>query len=443
MNKKFKLIIVFTFFGILSCYSQIDYWLWDKIIINDLKGGWTSWDNKYQIDRLTLNLSKVGEEDTIIGKIDSTLIIDLFNSLNTTLESNQDPLLMFGKDSTWLINNAEKLWYEYLENQNEKAKIDSIAIQKLRNYNSYKKIIMKMQGTSWTDDYPLVDLIIINKNDTSYFQTFGQHQFMLPWYGTNGTIYNSNLSKTIGNILPINNNSNKYRLTGNYFNNSLIYNIYKNYIETEIETERAKSKYKLGFKKIGKHFQIESAEIVYMSSLEWGGEYGAKCLELNLSDSSISENIQFSTVFGRHILRHPLSPIIRKKNQLINQLKDNPVFNYCIKNDSCLGEIHLVNHKSLSGKAKRNFLEDVKKKNQDLYKGKFKKAIFFELSENRSGDRSFSRWIFFKNGSIVLWQLNGPFLMNLSNSNSLGNGYICKPMDINELKSKTKIQTQK
>lgn len=413
------------------------YWSWDKIIIHDVKGGWTSWNNKFEIERSTLDLILIGEQDSILGQVDSTLIFDLFNSLNNPLSIKEDPLLMFGKDSSWLINNSSDLWFEYLGDRNEKSNIDSLAINKLKNYSSYKNVIWRLLGSHWTDDYPLVEVQIIQNFDTTFFQSDGQYPFMLPWQGTIGTIYNSNLSKTIGMILPDIKSSNKKRLTGVYFNHHLIDEIYMDYLEREIEFERAKTKYRYGFKRISKHFQIKYAEICMMGSIEWGGIIASNCLELNLSDSSNSENIQFSTVFGRRILPHPLGAIIRKKKKLIQQLEDNPVYNYCVKGDSCLGEIHFVNRRSLSWEAKRNFLSDVKDQNQNKehYRGKFRKAIFFELTEQKNGKRSFSRWIFLKDGSIVLWELKGDYLMNISNSNYLENGYVCKPIKLEELKN--------
>lgn len=419
--------------------SVTDYWSWDKIIINDFKGGWTSWNNEFQLERSTLNLILVGDRDSVIGKIDSTLIIDLFNSFDSPINMKEDPLLMFGKDSTWLIDNSIELWLEYLGDRNEKASVDSIAVTKLKNYHSYKNVILNMEGLHWTDDYPYMQLQIIKNLDTAIYISMGQFPFMLPWIGDTGAIYNSSLPETIGKMLPNSNNSNKSRLTGVYFNHRLIDEIYINFIEKEVEIERVKNKYKVGFRRLSKHFQIESAEVCMMGSIEWGGFVASNCLELYLSDSSNSENIQFSTVFGRRILPHPIGSIIRKKKKLLNQLKDNLVYTYCIQNDSCLGEIHFVNHKSLSWEAKRNFLSDVKDQHQGkgLYRGRLRKAIFFELTEFKNGKESFSRWIFLKDGTVVLWQLKGDYLMNFSNSNSLKYGYICKEIELQELKNMT------
>jgi hypothetical protein len=150
-----------------------------------------------------------------------------------------------------------------------------------------------------------------------------------------------------------------------------------------------------------------------------------------LKDSLTSKNIQFSAVFGRRVIPHPLGSLIRKKDRLIHQLSDNPVYQYCVQNDSCIGEIHFVNRKSLSWLAKKNFLSDVKDSGQEKhnFKRKFRKAIFFELTENKNCKKSFSRWIFFRDGTIVLWQLNGDYLMNFPKDPSMKNGYICKRMN--------------
>ena len=174
-----------------------------------------------------------------------------------------------------------------------------------------------------------------------------------------------------------------------------------------------------------------------MGSIEWGGLIASNCLEIILKDSTISNNVQFSTVFGRRLFLHPTRPLIRNKNKILDRLKDNPVFEYCLKNDNSLGEIHFVNRKSLSNQAKREFLRDVKinGKDKSMYKGKFHNAIFFELTEYIDNNRSFSRWIFLQDGTIVLWQLKGDYLMNLPDDYSSKNGYICREIDRIEIKT--------
>lgn len=61
-----------------------------------------------------------------------------------------------------------------------------------------------------------------------------------------------------------------------------------------------------------------------------------------------------------------------------------------------------------------------------------KGAIFNELTEYQNGKRSFSRWIFLKDGSIILWRLKGDFLMNLSEKYCNENGYVCLEIPTSE-----------
>src|SRR5690606_7383416 len=127
-----------------------------------------------------------------------------------------------------------------------------------------------------------------------------------------------------------------------------------------------------------------------LGSIEWGGDFVSNCLMLVLKDTVISDQLLFSTVFGRRILPHALRPIIRKKQKLINQVSNNPVYQYALKTEGCTGEIHFVNRKSLSGEAKRNFLEHLEELGGSMsdYKGRFRNAILFELTEKRNENES-------------------------------------------------------
>ncbi len=111
-----------------------------------------------------------------------------------------------------------------------------------------------------------------------------------------------------------------------------------------------------------------------------------------------------------------------------NQLSDNLIYQYTIKNSSAFGDIHFVNNKSLSGEAKRNFKSDLKDNGmkRNLFRGKFRHAIFYELTEDRDKEHSFSRWIFLKDGTNLLWEIKGSFLMDLHPDVIKDKGYICR-----------------
>ncbi|MCT4586230.1 MAG: hypothetical protein N4A71_00255 [Carboxylicivirga sp.] len=332
-------------------------------------------------------------------------------------------------DSTWLINNAERLWNDF-DKRIESPEIDLIAISTIKDYSKIKRSVWSLQGSRWTDYYPFMSVNVIKGLDTLTISSFGQYPFMLPWNVSGKKIYNSAISILISRLLPDNQESNKSRLIGNGFNHYLIERIYDSYIEDNVEFAKAKNRYEKQFRYIEKDFEIKHAEMSYMASIEWGGWFGRPCLELLLIDSTISNQIQFSTIFSRHNIFHSPKSIIRNKEKLIGRLKDNPVYNYTLNCENCIGEIHWVQSKSLSGQAKRNFLRDVKENglSKENFRGKFKNAVFFELTEHRDSKRSFSRWIFFKDGTIVLWELRGDYLMNQPDNITKHKGYICRVM---------------
>jgi hypothetical protein len=436
--KKRTAYIIALIFNITIVYGQGDStWInnWEKILITDSYAGWSHFNNDFQILRENLSLTTQNRPDSIVKQINPDLIDSLFNSFKNSRQLKYDPLVIFDLDSTWLINNAEKLWTDYSDKRKESPEINSIAINTIKDYSKIKRSVWSLQGSHWTDDYPLVSVMIIKGVDTLTISSFGQYPFMLPWNVNGKTIYNSQISKLISRLLPDNQESNKSRLQGERFNYSLIDRVYESYLSETIKFTKAKNRYKKQFKYLEKDFQIRHAEMSYMASIEWGHFFGRPAFEILLSDSTISNQIQFSTVFSRHNIIHSPKSIVRNKDKLIKRLLDNPVYNYTLDCEKCLGEIHWIQSKSLSGQAKRSFLRDIKDNggNKGDFRGKFRNAIFFELTEHRDSKRSFSRWIFLNDGTIVLWQLQGGYLMNLPDSLTKNQGYICRTMKPKEL----------
>ncbi|WP_269237596.1 hypothetical protein [Flavobacterium flavigenum] len=404
---------------------------WDKIIIQDLHFGWSHFENNFQINKQNFSLTPLGRTDSIIKKIDPVLVCEIVELIRKTNDSTsfQKPLLSFGRDSLWLIKNAENLWKEYTKREKTLKEIDSIAINTIKDYKKANLAASSLEGAKGTDDYPLIIISVIKEKDTLSAYTIGQYPYMLPWNIRNRKVYDSKISELIAEILPDKIPTNKERLNGGNFNNAFIAGIYRAFLGDKINYLEARNKFPRTFRVLKKEFEITKAEIMDMSSIEWGGDYGRVCLEMYLRDLKISENIQFNTISGVNELLSSKRSIIYKKDYLINLLKHNPVYKYTLNCDTCLGEIHWVKSKSVSKKAKNNFKRDLEKNGIDKnkYDSQYKDAIFFELTENRDSEqKSFSRWIFLKDGTIVLWQLRGSFLMNFSKDFMEEQGYICK-----------------
>jgi hypothetical protein len=251
---------------------------------------------------------------------------------------------------------------------------------------------------------------------------------MMPWNVNGKAIYNSGIPTSLSEILPRNIKSNKARLNGQRFDYYLIDRIYNSLIDDYRDHIVAKIKYPKQFHVLEKHYKIDDARLSYMASIEWGGSFGAPCLELIMNSKALPDNVAFSVIYGRRIKLHSVKPLIRKERKVMNRLSDNRVYQYTFKNPNARGEIHFVNRKSLSGEAKRAFMSDVKhnRMKKAMFRGRFRHAIFYELTEDRSKSTSFSRWIFLNDGTIVLWQLNGTFVTDLNSEITKEQGYVCR-----------------
>lgn len=437
MNKPITIILILLF-SIQIVFGQNDNSKnnWDKIVIQDVYVGSSYFDNKFQIKKEDLLLTSLEKPDSIIKKVDPKLINEIVGLLQNNGESDlsKESMSFFGKDSLWLDQNAAKLWKEYRKNWKTTKEIDSIAIGAIKDVRKANKIAISLQGSNSTDDYPFVFIQLINKNDTLSVSSNGQYPYMLPWHIKKHKVYNSRLSELIAELLPDKVPSNKERLSGKDFNYHFINEFYREFIKDKENYLEARNKYSRAFKLLEKEFEIKKAEIVDMSSIEWGGDFGRRCLEMSLKDSTVSKNIEFYTIFGTNKFLNSPKKILYNKDKLINLLELNPIYNYTLNCDNCLGEIHWVKSKSLSKEAKKKFKEDLFNNGIDKnkYNGRYRDAIFFELTEYRDSETSFSRWIFLKDGTLILWQLKGNYLMTFPKGFVENKGYICKEIVLNK-----------
>src|SRR5690554_5171807 len=197
MNERIAFILIFLF-GTQVVLSQVDSIPnnWDKIVIGDSYGGWSHFDNKFQIKKEDFLLTTLNKPDSIIKKIDSKLIFELINLMNRNNDSvrQKRPLSFFGKDSLWLEQNAETLWREYTKKRKTTREIDSIAINTIKDNKKANRVAWSLQGSHWTDDYPIVYIHLINKKDTLSAYSNGQYPFMLPWNIKGHKVYDSKIS---------------------------------------------------------------------------------------------------------------------------------------------------------------------------------------------------------------------------------------------------------
>ncbi len=167
-----------------------------------------------------------------------------------------------------------KLWKEYTKKRKTTKEIDSIAINTIKDRKKANRVAWSLQGSHWTDDYPLVYIHLIHKKDTLSLHSNGQYPFMLPWNIKGKIVYDSKISDLIAKILPDNVSSNKERLSGKNFNYHLVNKMYKAFIDDKENYIEARNRYSKVFQSLNKEFEIKKAQIVDMASIEWGGNFG-------------------------------------------------------------------------------------------------------------------------------------------------------------------------
>lgn len=397
---------------------------WDEILIRDSYWGWDSFNHEFRIDR-QYNLTSRTNPDSIISKIDLGLIDSIFNALITPEHISKDPLLMFNRDSTWLKNNAATLWESFIGGENYPDTINELAIHTIQDYDKSSQVIttlVQRNGHQWTDDYPFTELLIIRDNDTLKIRSMNQYPYMLPWYVNNDEVLNARLPILISKILPENIQTNRFRLAGDGFNEYMIKAVYNRFLKQQIKNIEARMKYPQ-IQKIERKYNVLNAEISYMASIDWGGWFGKPCLEISVKAKDSPKNVELYAVLGTRFYLKGVRKLINRGPNIIASLKNNPIVLYTSKTEGALGEIHYVNRQSFSRKGKKEFLNDCKESGQSVKRASLKNAIFYELSDP---GKSFSRWIFLEDGRYYLWQIKGDKLLNLPDSITVDQGYVCK-----------------
>jgi len=168
-----------------------------------------------------------------------------------------------------------------------------------------------------------------------------------------------------------------------------------------------------------------------MGSIQWANDYlmVQKCVDLSLIDKKLPDNIKYNVIFGcRLYFMHPVSFFILKRNRIRKRFEKNPIYQYVATHENCSGTVNFVNRKSFFPIAKKSFKEDLIENDRDKneFRGRLRGAIFFDNYEQTDEGSSFSRWIFLKDGTLILWQNKGNSLLNVKPEHIPPDGYNCK-----------------
>lgn len=419
---------------------------WNKVVILDKKEnrGYGSFDRRYEINRRETVLREIGP-DTIIKSIDTDLIPEILKLAKEEVHPSKDPFEIYGADTNWFKANVDSLWFDVKEKsgidegQRLHGEDDEVVLSILNDYSIYRDDLDELESLN---DWRGVDLsmAIMSETDTVVISNGGSFVYLLPWKVQGKEIYNTELSILIAQLLPENMYFSNYQsLKESEFYPRLLTTIYDYHIYGQTDFRKARRRFPLQFSRLEKKFDIKGGDYAMIGSIEWANEFfmGLQCVEVVLHEERLPKNIDYTPLFGcRLYFMHPIGPFLRKRRRIVERLEKNPVYQYIAAQDSCFGSIHFVNRRSFSPIAKKFFKEDLRENNIDIkkYRGRLRKAIFFDNYEYVDGEKSFTRWLFLKDGTMILWQNEGNNLLNVKSAHIPSDGYNCKEIRLEHLK---------
>lgn len=427
----FLLIITIQF-----SYGQTLIEDWNKVVIIDKKETQPSFDRRYEINREEAVLRE-SVPDTIIKTIDTDLIESILKVAEKEALPAKDPLEIYGADTNWFKANVDSLWFDLKEKsgldelQILEEEDDEVVLSILNDYEIYKEDLDDLEHLN---DWREVELTmaIMSETDTVVISNGGSFVYLLPWKMQGKEIYNTELSVLIAQLLPENRYFSNYQsLLESEFYPRLLTTIFDYYIYGETEFRKAKRRFPFKFWRLKRKFDIKGGNYALMSSIEWANDFFLvqHCVEVVLHEEGLPKNIDYTSLFGcRLYFMHPVGPFLRKRKRILKRLEQNPIYHYIASQDSCFGSIHFVNRRSFSPIAKKSFKEDLRDNTIDVkkYRGRLRKAIFFDNYEYVDGETSFTRWLFLKDGTTILWQNKGDNLLNVKEEHIPPEGYNCK-----------------
>lgn len=420
---------------------------WNKVVILDKKGnqGYGSFDRRYEINRVEAVLREMKIDTvTIIKAIDTDVIPEILKLTEKEAPRSKDPFEIYGADTNWFKANVDSLWFDL----KEKSEIDErqileeedeeVVLSILNDYSIYRDDLDELESLhDWREVN--LSMVIMSETDTVVISNGGSFVYLLPWVVSGKEIYNTELSILIAQLLPGNRYFSNYQsLRESEFYPRLLTTIYDYYIYGETDFRKAKRRFPLKFKRLENKFEIKGGSYSIMGSIEWANDFflALPCVEVELHENRLPKNINYTPLFGcRLYFMHPIGPFLRKRKRIVERLEKNPVYQYIAAQESCYGSIHFVNRRSFSPIAKKSFKEDLRDNNIDVknYRGRLRKAIFFDNYEHIDGESSFTRWLFLNDGTTILWQNKGANLLNVKPEHIPPDGYNCKEIGLEHL----------
>lgn len=141
-------------------------------------------------------------------KVDAQLVDRLVKALNEPRIAKPD-LANIGVTQAWLNANAEKGIKEYAEfyYSTSATNLKDLYLSTFKDVNFMKRLLPSLYKVRWTDDYPRVEVKVIEDSGSKVVATSeAQQLFMLPWEVTSGgrkvKTFNADVARAITALIP-------------------------------------------------------------------------------------------------------------------------------------------------------------------------------------------------------------------------------------------------
>ncbi len=419
------ILLVFISFNLFSQDFEAIKKNWRTIQL-DLGPDWSTY---YKLKHKNLELITTKDSSKTISTVDSTLVLQLFQAIEKSVKRANIPDSSNVNHLPWNREKAQRAWFDFSQYQFDERS-NEIAIGILQNFdwNKHKNEIEEYIRYH-NRDFRLLHLnISYEENSEPSFISMGSRTPFVNYdlHNDEGYIHFSSFEvySALQQLFQFpHSKENQEAMECKYI------------FETEIEDSLnnywlnlARRRNKKSMQKLEKLFPVREASISEKATIDWGNRKHVTLL-LNSHDYKVQYSLTYDysfllnlyDYFEPHTFAYKHAYFRGKSERLEDSLLQNPVVNYCENNYLAKGLLHYVRRRSLSFKARRDFKQDFKESGQDknVYKGKLKHAILFELQEGEHNDLQYhekapnvSYWVFLEDGTIILWQSSGDKIMN-------------------------------
>lgn len=376
---------------------------------------------------LQLNTDSDSTPNRVIT-IDSALLHPIFQSLKNGFTENSHTLSDSDKYKKWSQEKAEHAWFEYTNKQFDRRS-NEIAIDILQEFNWIDHRNSLILEEEYAKKPQRLSLRIFSEKSVIQIDSrIPFVEFDITYEKKHSKLYSTTLFNALESLFQFRDSNFVQTIEFEQIQMQFAYELAIKDSLNAYWSSLVRSRDKKSMEKLEQFYPVTEAYVSTNPTIDWGNRKRVTLI-LNARDFNVHYSLTYDysfllnlyDQFSPHIFAYKHRYHRGTTERMEDSLLNNPVIDYCTTNYGSKGIVHYVRRRSLSFKAKQQFKKDFKSSGQDknLYKGKLKNAILFELQEGEPNDYMYheklvnvSYWVFLEDGTIVLWQSSGDNIMN-------------------------------